>query len=149
MIETPHSVLPPLSVVRIARVPEGKSDWAGLEGRVFRVGYYRKRDGLDCIWLVDNDGIYCKTVDQETFRTAFEVIALSSVTDLFGVNSAVIQAVPIIPATPCDRLTRKATLLIVLCALLIAIVFGSYGYLGRGRAVGICASIFFTTIWLR
>jgi len=149
MIETPHSVLPPLSVVRIAKVPEDKSDWAGQEGRVFRKGYYRKRDGLDCVWLVDDDGNYCKTVDQEMIRTHFEVITLSPVTDLFGVNSAVIQAVPIVPATPWDRLTRKATLVVILCALPIAIVFGSHGYLGRGRAVGICATIFFTTIWLR
>jgi hypothetical protein len=149
MIETPDSVIPPLSEVKVIKVAEDQPDWAGQEGRLFRVGYYRKRDGLDHVWLVDDEGNYCKTVDQEMIKTHFEVVNTSTVTDLFGVNSPVIQAIPLVPPTPWDRLTRKVALVVIVCTLPVGIAFGSHGHLGRAKAAGLCAFIFFTTIWLR
>ena len=149
MIEAPDSVIPPLSEVKVIRVTEDQQDWTGHEGQLYRVGYYRKSDGLDCVWLVDDKGDYCKSVDQEMIKTHFEVVTTSTVTDLFGVNGPVIQAVPLVPPTPWDRMTRKATFAVVLCGIAVAIAFESQGNPGRGRAAGLCASIFFMTIWLR
>lgn len=81
------SIIPPLSVVQVTtREP----DWKGYEGRVFRIGYYRKNDGLDCVWLVDDEGNYGETVDQEMIRTHFKVLQLSAETDLFGNDRPVI-----------------------------------------------------------
>jgi hypothetical protein len=93
MTDTSQSIIPPLSVVKIVRVTEEEPDWVGYECRVFRIGYYRKRDGLDCVWLVDDQGDYCETVDQEMIKTHFEVISLSAETDLFGLDRPVIQPI--------------------------------------------------------
>ena len=83
-------IIPPLSVVRVIRVTSDEPDWSGYEGRVFRIGYYRKNDGLDCVWLVNDKGVYQETMDQEMIRTHFEVPQLSDETDLFGVDRPVI-----------------------------------------------------------
>jgi len=149
MIETPQSVIPPLSVVKVTKVIDSQRDSTGQEGREFRVGYYRKRDGLDWVWLVDDQGNYCETVNQEMIKTHFEVISLSTETELFGVNRPVIEAISLVPSTPWHRLTRKVSFVVVLCAMSIAIFVWSHGYQGRGRAAYIFASIFITTIWLR
>jgi hypothetical protein len=150
MIETTQSVIPPLSEVKVIKVDGDQPDWAGQEGRLFRVGYYRKRDGLDRVWLVDDAGNYCKSVDQEMIKTHFDVVTTSTVTDLFGVNSPVIEAIPVVvPPTPWDRLTRKVSLVVILCTFPIFLFFDIHGETGRGRAVGFCTYIFITTIWLR
>jgi hypothetical protein len=46
--------IPPCSVPSVRR--QARSPWAGEVGRRFKVGYYGKMDGLDCIWLVDEKG---------------------------------------------------------------------------------------------
>ena len=46
--------IPPCSVLSVSGT--ARSSWAGEVGRIFRVGYYTKKDGLDCIWLVDEKG---------------------------------------------------------------------------------------------
>jgi hypothetical protein len=84
------SVIPPLSLVRVVKVTAEEPDWTGYEGRVFRIGYYRKNDGLDCVWLVDDEGEYSETVDQEMIRTHFAVLQLSDESDLFGADRPVI-----------------------------------------------------------
>ena len=87
---SPPNVIPPLSVVKIAKVTNEEPAWAASEGRTFRIGYYRKGDGLDCVWLVDDDGRYSQTVDQKMIRTHFEVLQLGDETDLFGIDRPVI-----------------------------------------------------------
>lgn len=62
----------------------------GCEGRIFRIGYYNRQDGLDCVWLVDDQGHYGETVDQEMIRTHFEILQRSYETDLFGIDRPVI-----------------------------------------------------------
>ena len=88
--ETASEIIPPRSVVRITRVTANEPAWLGYEGRIVRIGYYRKQDGVDCVWLVDDEGNYCETVDQEMIRTHFEVLERSDDTDLYGVNQPVI-----------------------------------------------------------
>jgi hypothetical protein len=76
--------IPPLSLVRIARATSRQPAWGNQLGRVFRVGYYRPSDGLDCVWLVDDAGNYVETVDQAMIRTHFTIEHLSDERDLFG-----------------------------------------------------------------
>ena len=83
-------VIPPLSHVKVVKVTSEEPDWISYEGRVFRIGYYRPKDGLDCVWLVDDDGQYLETVDQEMIRTHFEVLQCSDESDLYGVDRPVI-----------------------------------------------------------
>jgi hypothetical protein len=78
------SIIPPLSVVKIAKVTRQTPAWKNRKGKIYRVGYYSKQDGLDCVWLVDDDGKYCEAVDQAMIKTHFEVLELSEETDLFG-----------------------------------------------------------------
>jgi hypothetical protein len=81
------SIIPPLSVVKVVSTDP---DWKEMVGQVFRIGYYRKQDGLDCVWLVDDTGDYGQTADQEMIRNHFEVLVLSEEADLFGVDRPVI-----------------------------------------------------------
>jgi hypothetical protein len=71
--------IPPCSVVAV-RKDVGKS-WASKAGRVFRVGYYSKTDGLDCIWLVDETGNYDQTIDHECLN---QVRSVANERSLYG-----------------------------------------------------------------
>jgi hypothetical protein len=92
VLDQVNSIIPPLSVVQIVKVTAEETAWAGNEGRIFRIRYYSKNDGLDCVWLVDDAGEYAEAVDQEMIRTHFKVLELSNETDLFGVDRPVIRA---------------------------------------------------------
>jgi len=85
------NIIPPLSIVQITRVTADEPDWKQHLGRIYRIGYYRPTDGLDCVWLVDDTGIYCETVDQEMISTHFRILYLSDETDLFGINRPIIK----------------------------------------------------------
>ena len=74
--------IPPCSVVAVRR-GVGKQ-WASKAGRVFRVGYYSKMDGLDCIWLVDDTGRYDQTIDQECLNKFFEIRSIAKERSLYG-----------------------------------------------------------------
>ena len=50
--------------MKIVKVTTNEPDWRDCLGMVFRVGYLRKSDGLNCVWLVDDSGNYVETVDQ-------------------------------------------------------------------------------------
>jgi hypothetical protein len=78
--------IPPGSVVRF-KIEH--PDWdTGLKlGDTFRIGYYSRIDGLDCIWLVDSTGDYCQTWDKKTLFDSFELLSRSSETDPFGRNA--------------------------------------------------------------
>lgn len=49
----------------------------GNIGRRFRIGYYSWQDDLDCIWLVNDEGKYERTVDHDFLNKFFEIKALS------------------------------------------------------------------------
>jgi hypothetical protein len=85
-----RSPIPPLSVVRLI---SKKRNWLDQTGRVFRIGYYRKNDGLDCVWLVNETGEYEQTTDQDSIRRDFSILTLSDEKDLYGRNRPVIQPV--------------------------------------------------------
>jgi hypothetical protein len=67
-------------------------DWKEDRGRIFRVGYYNRHDGLDCIWLVNDQGEYEQTTDRETLLKHFVILKLSNENDLFGDNRSPLRA---------------------------------------------------------
>ena len=89
--KTPKSIIPPGSVVRLIRVDEG---WGSnlTVGDEFRIGYYSRQDGPNCVWLVDRNAKYCQTWDQESLLDYFEIIGMSSETDIYGLQRPVLKA---------------------------------------------------------
>lgn len=78
-------VVPPRTVVILTSV-DAKStpDWNDDRGRIFRVGYYNRNDGLDCIWLVNDKGEYEQTTDRASLLNHFVILKLSNEGDLYG-----------------------------------------------------------------
>jgi hypothetical protein len=76
--------IPPLSVVRVKSA--ASSPWRKQMGRQFRIGYYSKLDGLDCIWLVNEKGEYEQTIDHKFLRKFFEIENISKERSLYGRN---------------------------------------------------------------
>ena len=77
-------VIPPRSIIRLVRADKCTPAWKEDVGRVFRVGYYSRQDGLNVIWMVNDDGVYEQATDREYLLKYFEIIKLSRETDLFG-----------------------------------------------------------------
>lgn len=75
--------IPPKSVIRLGR---GR-------GRIFRIGYYGRRDGLDCIWLVNDDGEYEQTIGHDFLFTQCDIIVVSDENDLYGKNRAKLPSI--------------------------------------------------------
>jgi hypothetical protein len=74
--------IPPRSVISVRR--RARSPWANKAGRLFTIGYYSKMDGPDCIWLVDENGKYDKTIDHECLRRFFDVCSIATEPSLYG-----------------------------------------------------------------
>jgi len=72
--------IPPGSVVR------AKKSWRKQAGRRFRIGYYSWMDGLDCIWLVNDEGKYEQTIDHGLLSRHFEIEVISKDRSLYGKN---------------------------------------------------------------
>lgn len=78
------AVIPPRSVFRLVRGDRQTPMWKKGVGRVFRIGYYGRQDGLDCIWLVNEEGQYEQSTDREFLLRYFEPVRISRETNLFG-----------------------------------------------------------------
>ena len=74
--------IPPRSVISVR--PDVGRPWTKNAGRVFRIGYYSKMDGLDCIWLVDEGGNYDQTIDHECLNKFFEIRSIAKERSLYG-----------------------------------------------------------------
>ena len=70
--------------------------------RSFRIGYYRRTDGLDCVWLVNEAGEYEQTVDQKMIYSSFEVLNRSDATDLYGADRAALGLIGLSTQTGAD-----------------------------------------------
>jgi hypothetical protein len=77
-------IIPPKTLVRLARYDDSTPQWRRQMGREFRVGNYSRQDGLNCIWLVNDDGEYEQTTDRTTLLMYFDILKLSRATDAFG-----------------------------------------------------------------
>lgn len=73
-----------MSIVRVKAAP--RNPWKKEVGRRFRIGYYSRMDGLDCVWLVDDEGKYEQTLYHESLARFFEIDTLSSEQSCFGRN---------------------------------------------------------------
>ena len=80
------SVIRPLSVVRLVKANVDTPLWKNQVGREFRVGYYNKKDGTDCVWLVNDKGEYEQTVEQDCLLQFFEIVQKSNERSFFGTN---------------------------------------------------------------
>lgn len=79
-------IIPPRSVFRLARGDSETPNWAAEIGRVFRIGYYSRQDGLDVIWLVNEEGEYEQATDRDFLVKYFDPITISGETDLHGIG---------------------------------------------------------------
>lgn len=77
-------IIPPRSVFRLVRTDVKTKGWKTDVGRVFRIGYYSRQDGLDVIWLVNESGRYEQTTDRSFLLKYFEPIQISDESDLYG-----------------------------------------------------------------
>jgi hypothetical protein len=77
--------IPPCSVISVK--PVARSPWAGEFGRKFRIGYYGRNDGLDCIWLVNDGGKYEQAIDHECLQKFFTIESISKEHSLYGRGS--------------------------------------------------------------
>lgn len=73
-------VIPPRSIVKLT------APWGEDKGRLFRIGYYSRQDGLNCVWLVNSEGVYEQTTDQESITRDFEVLKICDETDWHGLS---------------------------------------------------------------
>src|ERR1700691_2773651 len=85
--------IPPLSVVRAACRHGENRLWKRDKGRVFRIGYYSRMDGLDCIWLVNDQGKYEQATDHDFLYKYFDVIEFAHHTNWYGRRRPKIQAI--------------------------------------------------------
>ena len=92
--------IPPKSVVRLAAADKSTPEWKQDVGRLFRVGYYSKNDGTDCVWLVNEKGEYEQATDHEYLFRYFDIIQLSDERSLFGRNKP--------PIAPVKAATRRS-----------------------------------------
>jgi hypothetical protein len=59
-------------------------------GQISGSGTTPGKMGFDCVWLVDDEGTYGQTTDQESIRLDFVVPECSGARDLFGADRPVI-----------------------------------------------------------
>jgi hypothetical protein len=107
--EDPYHVIPipPKSVVQISRADHLTPGWKDEIGKVFRIGYYSRMDGLDCVWLVDEVGEYEQTTDHEALFEYFDIIMVSDETDLYGVNRPKLPAIRKATGPPCPSRKKR------------------------------------------
>lgn len=82
----PPKVIPPKTVVELVLRAGMPMLYRKRVGEQFRIGYYSRQDGLDDIWLVNDEGRYIGTTDREMLLRYFKIVRLSRERDYFGVR---------------------------------------------------------------
>jgi HEAT repeats len=100
--------IPPLSRVWLVRADSHTPSWRSEVGRRFRVGYYSRKDGLDCIWLVNEDGKYEQTTDRDSLKKYFEVEHVTTERNFYGVGKRRLGKIRI--ASPIERLNGRSSI---------------------------------------
>jgi hypothetical protein len=101
-------VIPPRSRVRLVRFDKRTPVWHKDVGRQFRVGYYGRKDGLDCVWLVNENGKYEQTTDRAFLLKYFEVEQLSDERNFYGQGKRRLGKVH--ARTPLERLNGETSI---------------------------------------
>jgi hypothetical protein len=115
-------IIPARSRVRLIRADSRTPSWKKDVGRQFRVGYYSRKDGLDCIWLVNENGKYEHTTNREYLLKYFDVEHLSRETNHYGQGKRRLGKIRI--PTPLERLNGRSS---------IEAYEGAKRNLGKGR----------------
>jgi len=76
--------IPPKSVVRLPASKQARKQWPAKIGRLYRIGYYGGRGGLDCMWLVDENGQYCETIDHDFLFRWYDILVISEERNVYG-----------------------------------------------------------------
>ena len=76
-IRSARDVIPPRSRFKLVASDEKTPSWKNDVGRVFRIGYYSRQDGTDCIWLVNEKGEYEQTTDRAFLLKYFDPLEIS------------------------------------------------------------------------
>jgi hypothetical protein len=74
--------IPPRSEIAVRE--DNPGPYTRLLGKRLRVGYYRRSEGLNLIWIVYPDAEYGETTDHSHLREFFRVVVDSGETDLYG-----------------------------------------------------------------
>jgi hypothetical protein len=77
-------IIPPRSKVRLVKADKKTPSWRKQIGRQFRVGYYNRKDGLGCIWLVNESGEYEQSTDRNFLLRYFVIERISGEKDFYG-----------------------------------------------------------------
>ena len=101
-------IIPPRSRVRLVRADRQTPAWKKHIGRQFRVGFYSRKDGLSCIWLVNESGKYEQTTDRKALLKYFEIEHLSRETNFFGRGKRRLGKVRI--RSPLERLSGRTSI---------------------------------------
>ena len=101
-------IIPPRSRVRLIRADEQTPSWEKDIGRQFRVGYYSRKDGLDCIWLVNEEGEYEQTTDRKFLLKYFDVEYWSRERNFFGRGRRRLRRIRL--PSPLERLNGRSSL---------------------------------------
>lgn len=108
LIERIPKIIPPRSRVRLIRADRQTPSWKKAIGRQFRIGYYSRKDGLDCIWLVNDNGAYEQTTDRAFLVKYFDVEHLSQEKNLYGRGKRRLRKIH--TPTPLERLNGRSSI---------------------------------------
>src|SRR6266480_1025378 len=108
LIKTIPKIIPPRSRVRLIRADRHTPSWKKAIGRQFRIGYYSRKDGLDCIWLVNENGAYEQTTDRAFLVKYFDVEHLSQEKNFYGRGKRRLRKIRI--PTPLERLNGRSSI---------------------------------------
>ena len=103
-------VIPPRSRVRLIRADKRTPEWRKDVGCQFRVGYYSRKDGLGCIWLVNENGEYEQTTDRKFLAKHFDLERLSNETNLYGVGKRRLGRIRM--RSPLERLNGRSAIVV-------------------------------------
>jgi hypothetical protein len=108
LIKKIPKIIPPRSRVRLIKAARQTPSWKKAIGRQFRVGYYSRKDGLDCIWLVNENGAYEQTTDRAFLLKYFDVEHLSQEKNFYGRGKRRLRKIRI--PTPLERLNGRSSI---------------------------------------
>jgi len=108
LIKRIPKVIPPRSRVRLVRADKQVPSWKKDVGRQFRVGYYSRKDGLECIWLVNESGKYEQTTDRPFLLKYFELERLSQEKNFYGKGKRRLGKISI--QTALERLNGRSSI---------------------------------------
>jgi hypothetical protein len=108
LIKKIPKIIPPRSRVRLIRADRQTPSWKRAIGRQFRIGWYSHKDGLDCIWLVNENGTYEQTTDRAFLLKYFDVEHLSQEKNFYGRGKRRLRKIR--TPTPLERLNGRSSI---------------------------------------